>query len=293
MPNTIAGVNLAAIAEMSLPWLTTCFAPIRGIISDFSSDIAKAGDSVTTRIPTKGVATSLANGYTPTDVTAVAKTITLGSFFGYVAAFTDVERSKSVISLDELFFPPMIECLGDKVFGDLWALVTAANFPTNVVILPAAFDRSDLADIGADLTMVKKAPKQGRTLWSSPAMHAGLVKSLNSAEFPGQSEDKAEGSVPRTAKFDCYETDLAVAGAGNLEAFAFHRSALLMAARGVLADDIVTRIVEVENVVVPGLGLPIQARRWYDPNAGALKISVGLLYGVSVGTGFGERVTSV
>jgi hypothetical protein len=288
MGNTIAGVNLAAIAEMSLPWLTTCFAPLRGIVTDFSTDIANAGDSVTTRIPTKPTATSLATGYAASD-----ETITLGSFFGYVAAFTDVERSKSAIALDQLFFPPMVECLGDKVFADIWALVTAANFPTNVVILPSAFDRSDLADIGADLTMTKKAPKEGRTLWSSPAMHAGLVKSLNSAEFPGQSQDKAEGSVPRTAKFDCYETDLAVAGAANLEAFAFHRSALLMAARGVLVDDIVTARVEVENIIVPGLLLPIQARRWYDPNAGTLKISVGLLYGVSAGTGFGERLTSV
>jgi hypothetical protein len=292
MANTISGVNLAAIAEMSLPWLTTCFAPLRGIVSDFSSDIANAGDTVTTRIPTKGVASDLSGGYTPTNVTIVSKTIPLANFFGFVASFTDVERAKSVIALDELFFGPMIECVGDKVFADLWAQVTPANFPTNTVILPAAFDRSDLADIGADLTSLKKAPKEGRTLWASPPMYAGLVKSLNSAEFPGQSQDKAEGSVPRTSKFDCYETDLAIPGAGLLEAFAFHRSALLMAARSVKADEIVTQVAEVENVVVPGLGLPIQYRRWYDPNAGALKISAAVLYGVMAGTGMGERVTS-
>lgn len=292
MANTIAGVNLAAIAEESLPHLSSVFAPLRGIITDFSNEIADRGASVTTRVPTVPTAADLSSGYTATDVTMTAKTVTLDTFYGYVAAFTDVERSKSSIRLDDLFISPMLEALGNKVFGDLWGLVLAANFATSSVVTAANFDRSELADLGATLTDTKQAPKAGRTLWADPQHYAGLVKSLNSAEFPNQSTFKAEGMVPRTAGFDCYESNQCDDNSQNLAAFAFHRSSLLCAARGVDSTGAAQAGAEVQDVTIPGLELPIQFRRWYDTTAGSLYISVGLLYGVAVGNDMGVRVTT-
>lgn len=292
MANTIAGVNLAAIAEESLPHLTTCFAPLKGIITDFSAEIKDKGESVTTRYPTKPTAADLSAGYNATDVVMTAVTVSLDTFFGFVYAFTDVERSKSSIMLQDLFINPAVECLGDKVFGDLWNLVTIANFANATIISAPNFDRTDLADLSANLTQTLKAPKQGRTLWSAPSYHAGLVKSLFAAEFPGQSEDKAEGSVPRTCKFDAYESDLMDNNAQNLGAFAFHRSALCMAGRSVDATGAREAGVEVEDVQVPGLNIPVQFRRWYEPTQGKLYVSVGLLYGVKKGTAMGWRITS-
>ena len=292
MANTIAGVNLAQVAEETLPHLTSCFAPLRGIVTDFSADISSEGASVATRIPTKPTAQDLSSGYSRSDTTLTAKTITLDTFYGFVWGFNDVERSKSSLMLNDLFITPALDALGTKVFGDIWNLVVNANFATSSTITAANFDRDDVVDLGTTLTDTKKAPKAGRTLWCDPQHYGALVKTLNSAEFPGITAEKAEAMVPRVAKFDVYETDLADANGENLAAFAFHRSSLLMAARGVDSTGAQAAGVEVENVVIPDLNLPVQFRRWYDPDTGYLKYSVGLLYGVAVGTDMGVRVVT-
>jgi len=42
--NTIAGANLAQIAEETLPHLQSCFAPLAGIVTDFSDDELRMDD---------------------------------------------------------------------------------------------------------------------------------------------------------------------------------------------------------------------------------------------------------
>jgi hypothetical protein len=292
MANTIAGVNLAAVAEESLPALQSCFAPLAGIMTDFSDDIKEEGGSVTTRVPTKPTAQDLSSGYSTTDVAMTAKTVTLGDFQGFVWGFKDSERSKSAIHLNDLFIEPALQAVGDKVFGDIWDLVVAANFSTSSTITAANFDRDDIVDLRTSLTDTKKAPKTGRTIWADPSHYGALLKTLNSAEVPGIGSDKAEGIVPRSSGFNIYESDQCDANGENLAAFAFHKSALLMAARRVDYEMAEQAGVEVEDIMIPGLNLPVQFRRWYDANAGELKYSLGLLYGVAVGNDFGHRVVT-
>jgi len=290
--NTIAGVNLAQIAEETLPHLQALFAPLNGVITDFSSDIAQEGASVTTRFPTVPSAVDLSSGYTSQNTTLTAKTVTLDSFFGFVYGFGDAERSKSSIFLNDLFISPALQAVGTKVFGDIWNLVVSGNFATSTTITAANFDRDDIVDLGTSLTNTKKAPKAGRTIWAAPGHYGSIVKTLNSAEFPGMDSNKAEATAPRVAGFNIYESDQCDANSQNLAAFAFHRSALLMAGRGVDSTGATQAGVEVENITIPGLNLPVQFRRWYDPNAGELKYSVGLLYGVAVGMDYGVRVVT-
>lgn len=290
--NTIAGVNLAQIAEETLPHLQALFAPLNGVITDFSSDIAQEGASVTTRFATVPTAVDLSSGYTSQNTTLTAKTVTLDTFYGFVYGFKDAERSKSSIFLNDLFVQPALQALGTKVFGDLWNLVVAANFSTSSTIAAANFDRDDLVDLGTTLTNTKKAPKAGRTVWAAPGHYGALVKTLNSAEIPGITADKAEAMVPRVAGFDIYESDQCDGNSENLAAFAFHRSSLLMAGRSVDSTGAAEVGVEVQDIIIPGLNLPVQFRRWYDPNAGELKYSVGLLYGVATGMDFGVRVVT-
>tara|TARA_R110000824_G_scaffold204316_1_gene389011 strand:- start:7605 stop:8486 length:882 start_codon:yes stop_codon:yes gene_type:complete len=290
MANTIAGVNLAEIAQESLSGLSSTFAPLNAVSTDFSTDAAAAGESVTTRIPTKPAAQNLASGYTHNDTTLVAKTITLDTFYGFTYGFTDAERSKSAINLGEIFLEPAMSALGDKVFGDLWNLVLNATFSTNTTITAANFDRDDLADIRATMNETLKAPAQGRALICDSLHYAALLKSLNAAEIPGMTAEKQDGAVPRVAGFDIYETNLADDNGENTAAFAMHRSALLFAGRSVDATGAAEAGVEVEDIVIPGLGLPVQFRRWYDPSLGRLNYSVGLLYGVAAGADYGVRV---
>lgn len=288
--NTIAGVNLAEIAMESLPALQHLFAPLSALSTDFSADISARGESVTTRIPTRPTAVDLSSGYTAGDTGMAARTINLNTFYGFVWSFNDLERSKSSILLNELFVQPALQALGAKVFGDLWNLITVANFPTASSINSSAFSRNNLADLSATLTL-SGAGQMNRAFLCNPTYYAALVKSMNAAEIPGFIMQKAEGIVPRVAKFDIYETDLADANAESLGGFAFHKSALLMAARSVDATGAAQAGVEVQDVIVPGLNIPVQFRRWYTPQTGALNYSVSLLYGVAVGTAQGVRVT--
>lgn len=290
--NTIAGANLAQIAEETLPHLQSCFAPLAGIVTDFSDDVAQAGASVTTRYATKPAAVDLSSGYTSQNTTLTAATVSLDTFYGFVYGFKDDERSKSSIHLNDTFISPAVQSLGDKVFGDLWNIVTAANFATSSTVTAANFDRDDVVDLAVSLTDTLKAPKIGRTLWADPSHYGALVKTLNSAEIPGMTAEKMEGAVPRVSGFDIYESDLCDDNGENLAAFAFHKSALIMAGRSVDTELAAQAGVEVENVVIPGLNLPVQFRRWYDPTLGELKYSVGLLYGVAKGTGMGHRIVT-
>jgi hypothetical protein len=130
-------------------------------------------------------------------------------------------------------------------------------------------------------------------VFCNPSYYAGLVKSLNSAEIPGITADKAEAMVPRVANFDSYETSLADANGESLGAFAFQKSALIMAARTVVADEMTAAAgVDVETVIIPGLGLPVQWRKWYSAD-GTLYYNVNVLFGASVGVATaGHRITS-
>jgi hypothetical protein len=293
MSNTIAGVNLAQIAQESLPALQALFAPLGGITTDFSSDIADRGASITTRYPVNVTAQDLSSGFTSTGVTTVAKTISLDNYPGFVYGFTDLERSKSSINLNDLFMQPAMQAVGESMFGTLWNLVTAANFTSTPLTSTASnFDRSDLADLRAQLN-TQGAPQQGRAVVLSPAYFASLLKSLNTAEFPGFIAQKAEGFIPRVAGFDVYESTLADANGEYLAGFAFHKSALLMAARSVNADGAVQTGTEIQDVVIPGLNLPAQFRRAYDNRQAELWYSFGVLFGVQKGRSeMGVRIVS-
>ena len=293
MPNTIAGANLAEIAQESLEGLSSLFAPLSALTTDFSSDIRNAGESVTTRYPTKPTAADMSAGYksAAADVAMTAATISLDTHYGFTYGFTDVERSKSSINLNNLFIQPALQALGDKVFGDIWNQITPGNFATSSTITAANFDRDNLVDLGATLTATKKAPQQGRAIFMNPTYYGSLVKTLNSAEFPGLIGEKAEAIVPRVAKFDAYETDIADDNGANLAGFAFQKNALLMAGRTVDAELAQNAGIEVETVTIPGLGLPVQFRRFYDSD-GILYYNCNLLYGVAKGVDYGVRITS-
>ena len=285
--NTIGGVNLAAIAEQSLPALLEMFAPLRALTADFSTDIAQRGASVTTRFPSKPTAVDLSSGYTAGNSTATAATINLDQFFGWVWEFSDFERSRSSINLNELFVEPAIAATGTKVFADLWNLVNDTNFPAatateSAVGAASAFDLSDVAALAAQLT-TNGVPKSRRSLILNPTYYAAIADQLNDVSVAGQGTTLGEHIIPRIHGFDVYESPLCDGNGVNVVGLATHSSALLIAARGVDAPN--EPGLEVENVVVPELGLPIQFRRWYNRDTGQLKYSMGVLYGVASAMG--------
>jgi hypothetical protein len=285
------GVFLAQIAQQSLPFLTNAFAPLRGITIDFSTDVAAAGSSVTTRFATVPSVVSISSvGYVPVAGDTTAKTITLDQHRGVTLGFTDIEVLQSSINFERLFLAPMLQALGADMFGQLWNLVTSSNFTQSITSTAANFDRSDLIDLSTVLTGTLKAPKIGRAFICNPDFYGALLKTLNSAEIPGITPDKADGIVPRVSGLDVYQSDLCDNNSQNLGAFACHSSALIMAARRVNPEAALQDSIQIAEVVVPDLGLPITYRMFYDRALGKTCINVSCIWGVSVGTAMGVRV---
>lgn len=287
------GVFLNAIAQASLAHLSAAFAPLRGITTDFSTDIASAGQSVTTRFATVPSVVDISSvGYTPVAGNTTAKTITLDQHRGVTLGFTDIEVLQSSINFERLFLSPMIQALGADMFGQLWNLVVSGNFSQSITSTAANFDRSDLIDLGVLLTGTLKAPKLGRSFICNPDFYGALLKTLNSAEIPGITPDKADGTVPRVSGMDVYQSDLCDANSQNLGGFACHSSALIMAARRVNPEAALQDSIEIAEVIVPELGLPLTFRRYYDRALGQTCINVSAIWGVSTGTAMGVRVVT-
>ncbi len=287
MANTIAGANLAAIAEESIQPLTSALLALRAFSTDFSRDIANRGESVTTRYATVPTAQDLSSGYTRQDTTTTGITISLDTFYGFVWGYNDVERSKSSVNLNDTLILPAASALSNKVFGDIWNLVNDTNYAaataTELVVTAANFDRDDVADLAGQLT-VNKVPKVGRSLILHPTYYTALAKDLNAADSAGQVQTIGENRIPRLHGFDVYESPECDGNSVNVTGLACYRSNLLVAARGVDGADWVGRMGgEVENFVLPDLDLPVQLRRWYDLSTGYLNYSLGVLYGVKFG----------
>lgn len=288
------GVFLAQIAQASLPFLTNAFAPLRGITTDFSTDVASAGQSVTTRFATvPSVVDITADGYAPVAGDTTARTITLDQHQGVTLGFTDIEVLQSSINFERLFLAPMVQALGAKVFGDIWNLVTAANFTQTALSSSAAnFDRSDVIDLAQQLTSSAKAPKFGRALLLNPAYYGAVLKTFISAEIPTITEFKANNTVPRVSGFEVYESDLCDANGESLAGFAMHSSALIMAARRVNPEAALQDSIEIAEVIVPDLGLPVTFRRFYSRESGKTCISCSVIYGCAKGTNMGVRIVT-
>jgi len=286
MANTLNGINLAAVAEQSLDYLSTQFHPLRAFARDFSDEISGQGESVTTRVPSSMTASDLSSGHTASDVTSTAKTITLNKFKGYSMAFTDMEVSKSgnFDWLSSVFLAPALEVTLDAVMDDLLALVLNANYSANEVITAANFDADEVADLAADLTTAK-VPKSERALILPPSYYASVQKDaiVQDASSYGAASAVQENAAQRVHGFSLYEYTGIPTNSENLAAIALHPSALLLAARTPAAP--ADGSVNVQDIVDPSTGLPIQLRTFYDNVAGKHYLTMGVLYGVAVGNG--------
>lgn len=288
MANTLGGVNVAQIAEETLTYLSYSFYPLTAMATDFSEDIKEKGESVTTRIVSSVAPSDLSNGYTPSDVTSTAVKVDLNNFFGPVIEFKDLEATKAGDPdwLKNQFMEPSVEGLLDKVFQTVFAVVTNTNFPSNSVIAASNFDADDLADLGGELTK-SKAPRKRRAAVLGVDWHTGVVKDsvVEDKSAFGDNQAIKEGVVSRVRGFNVYEYANIPNNGENLAGFVLHPSAIAFAARAVVdpTETESSAPVQVENVVDPVTGVPLQFRHWYNPDAGAHRFSIGVLWGVKEG----------
>ena len=169
MANTIGGINLAAIAQNSLDVLLVEAFPLSAFTTDFSAEIADVGESVTTRVANSVTAGDATSGYTATDVTSTAKTITLNNHKHFTMAFTDLEIAKGGMTLlERTFVRPAVHAVVNSMMDAVLAQVLNANFSANVVVTASNFDADDVATLASDLTTLN-VPRTGRSLVVGPS----------------------------------------------------------------------------------------------------------------------------
>lgn len=291
--NTIAGVNLTRIAQLSLDALVANRFRLPKIILDISSDAMPTGNAVTTRFPTQVAVQDFDSSKATSNATMTARTVTLNKFSGVSIGFKDTERTFSDINLSTMYIEPTLSAIFEDIFDNVAARVTAANFATNVVSNSASWDADDVADLATTLSTAK-VPTRDRSIVLSPAYYGSLVKDSNiqSAYAYGGSEAIRENNIPRLHGFDLIEfTGSIPTNSENLVGWATAPQAMILAARAVVQPPGNTWAGNVADIVDPVSGIPIQIREWYDGTE--LRYEWATLYGTALGvTGNLVRILS-
>lgn len=285
MANSLLGINLAQIAEETLQTLDAEMFMLSAFYQDFSSDIAVKGESVTTRVANAITAVDVSNGYSVSDVGAVAKTVTLAFNKGFAMNFRDDEVSKAgdIEFLRRVFITPAVNAVLRGIVNDALALVTNANFTTNTVITSANFTYNNVVSLHVALDNANAMP--ARNLLISPTYAGTLRKdTVLLAMVGGGNEQLARrGQLGPVAGFDnAYTYTNIPANSENLAGIAMAPQAIILAARQ-LAVPNNPNVVDVVNAIEPRTGFPLQFRQFYDPTLKRQFVTVEAFYGVNVG----------
>lgn len=285
MSNTLGGINLQVIAQDSLTTLLAQFPLVNKFTTDFGGDILQRGESVTTRLASGVSATDIAaEGYSRSDVTSTAKTVQLNKHKGFVMGFSDGEVAKGGYDvLRRTFIRPAAHAVVKAVMDDVFALVDGTNFPaTGYNGTVAGFDADAVADISQSLTDAN-VPMAGRSLIVRPALYTSLAKdnSIQAQYASGTNAPLTENLLPRIHGFEVNQYTALPATVTNLKGIAVSPEAILIAAR--LPATPTNWYGNVATATDAESGLSIQVREWYDGDAGEQKLSMSILYGVTVG----------
>jgi hypothetical protein len=287
----IQGVNLAQVAQQTLETLSAETPMLKAFTTDFSSDVANVGESVTTRIAAAVTAVDATSGYSGATQTSVAKTITLDNHIHYTAKFTDLEIAKGGMSmLERTFVRPAVHAVVTKMVGDLLDKVVAANFGNvTAAIATADITADDIAALAGDMTTLN-VPRANRSLVVNPSYYATLASDagIQAAYAYGGSEAIRNNMIPRVHGFDVYEYSGLDANSENLGGFVCGQEALLLATRQPSIPENWSGALE--SVQDPESGLTIQLRNFYDGLTGAQYLSATLIYGVQVGSDSLKRI---
>jgi hypothetical protein len=264
--NSLAGVNLARVAQKSLDALVTQLVPIKNVfLTDFSDEVAK-GPTITTRYPTQPVVKELltsaqrvSDGQTLTPVT-----VTIGNPRGVDIGFDDVEMINSEINLQQLFIQPAVVAIVEDIMATVFGLVTAENYAAKVTVAAADWDADQMSLLAQAMT-VAKIPTSPRSAMLKPSYHGSLSRdnAVQLAYALGSDVVIRTGKVPSVHGITPYEYNGTLPANGqSLEGFACGPTAICLAARAPITPN--QWYGAVENTVEPVTGLPVQFRYFYD-----------------------------
>jgi hypothetical protein len=266
---------------------------LKAFTTDFSGEVATPMSSISTRVASSVAAVDASSGYTASDVTSTAKTITLDNHVHVTHKFSDAEISDNGFNLlKRTFIDPAAYGVVNKMVDDLLALVTSSNFAGGSVIADSAFAANNTVDLAKELTD-DNCPRQDRVLMLGPSYYAALAKddAIQASYAWGSDSVIRDNDIKTVHGMEVIEYGDIPANSEDLEGFAAHKSALLIGAR--VPDAPSDFAGSIENVTDPDSGFTLQLREWYEAKDGARYLTATAMYGVAVGNAAAlHRVTS-
>lgn len=283
--NTLNGVNLTKISQISLDVLTTEGVPLSAFTTDFSADALPKGETVTTRFATVPSTQDFDSSKATSNSATTARSVTLNDYRGVSIGFKDTEITYSPVQLADLFVRPAISALIDYVINSVLTNVTNANGFTDVeTVAAASFDADTVADLAEGLS-TRKVPKGNRTLLIKPTYMASLTKDNSvqaASDGPAGTDPIRLNRLPMLHGFNVLEYNGTIpANSENMEGLAAGQQGLIIAARQVVEPPSGTWYGNVENITDPSTGLPIQIREYYDGTE--LRYEFSTLFGSAIG----------
>jgi hypothetical protein len=278
-------VNLTKISQVSLDVLKTEGIPLSAFTTDFSADAMPKGETITTRFATVPSTQDFDSSKATSNSATTARSVTLNNYRGVSIGFKDTELTFSPVQLADLFVRPAISALVDYVINSVLTRVTNGNGFTRVATLSAgAFDADAVADLAEGLS-TGKVPKSPRNLIIKPTYMASLAKDnaiTAASDGPSGASVIRDHQLPRIHGFNVVEYAGTIpSNSENLVGLACGKQALILAARGVVEPPAGTWFGNIENIVDPGSGLPIQIREYYDGTE--LRYEFSVLFGHAIG----------
>lgn len=293
MANSLGTLTSNIISGMMLDATLARLAPLGAIQTDFSAEAIDYGQSLKVRTATPPTVSDYdtTNGYVAVDATTTDYTCTINKHKHVTLTFNEQEISGTGRRLLEEQVQVAAYALADQVMDDLLALVVAATFTNTAITETAAnTDRDTLVSFRQSLTN-NAAPDSGRNILMNVSAFGYLTADTKiiSQDYNNiGNNDYQAGVLKNIQGFQNIFEVPNLPSTGNMQSFALHKSALIMAARlpkdpGAIGGGSVPIPGNIETIQDPTTGLALQVRTWYDMKLGKLSQTYTLMYGVAAG----------
>lgn len=292
MANSITGINDDILSQSVLEGYTTAIAPLAAFATDFSSEAAKRGDTVTIMRDNSTIDAPLDKtthaDYTIQDADSDAVVLTLGQPKYVSWGLDDVEVASSSMLTVERFGRRKGNMLAKTVLQDIWSEITAANFGGAAFTGAAStFDEDDVADV-AEVCDLADWEADDRFLILSPAYITALRQSGAIKDTSGYGFNAIQsGNVPMLHGFKILPSNSIPGNSENLIGFAADGKGIASAFR-YLMPQAGHKYTRAEPLVGEG-GATLGLRNWYSEDSGVNKTVVEAVYAYETGISTGIK----
>lgn len=276
-------LNDDIIAKRLLASFRANLAPLNMFSTDYSPEAQDQGATVTVPLLGGLTASDKRNAYEEATGTMGSVQIQLNQYARATVDLSDEQYANCSSAKLEGWADDMAQAVAEKVVKDVFSLITAANYPSQVDVTPG-MTISKLIKSARKIMNANKVPLNGRTYFPSVDAYDLLGDDpsiqIASALHYGGTEYVREGQIPRYLGFNIFESIITPESAAN--GFCVHPAAIAVATRALLPTK-KEAYVESRIIKDKATGIALHFRRHYGTGVGKEFMSVECVYGFAVG----------